>query len=90
MLASISAALSVLFEGGARSHFRTAAGNGAYQSVCFYRDNLWCFHLRFTDVIDVVQAIKTHPDSEVGKCLKIGAVTCCVDPLNCFMQNRLV
>lgn len=43
----------------------------------------------FTDVIDVVQAIKTHPDSEVGKCLKIGAVTCCVDPLNCFMQNRL-
>ena len=26
-------------------------------------------------MIDVVQAIKTHPDSEVGKCLKIGAVT---------------
>ena len=51
---------------------------------------MWCFHLRFTDVIDVVQAIKTHPVSEVAKCLKIGAVTCCVDPLNCFLQNRLV
>ena len=43
---------------------------------------------RFTDVIDVVQAIKTHPDAEVAKCLKIGAVTCCVDPLNSFMENR--
>ncbi|XP_078357511.1 dynein axonemal assembly factor 9-like isoform X1 [Oculina patagonica] len=43
----------------------------------------------FTDVTDVVQAIKTHPDAEVAKCLKIGAVTCCVDPLNTFMENRL-
>ncbi|XP_068708667.1 dynein axonemal assembly factor 9-like [Montipora foliosa] len=43
----------------------------------------------FTDVIDVVQAIKMHPDGEVAKCLRIGAVTCCVDPLNSFMENRL-
>lgn len=44
--------------------------------------------VRFTDVTDVVQAIRTHPDAEVAKCLKIGAVTCCVDPLNTFMENR--
>ena len=37
---------------------------------------------------DVVQAIRTHPDAEVAKCLKIGAVTCCIDPLNTFMENR--
>ena len=41
-------------------------------------------------MIDVVQAIKTHPDAEVAKCLKIGAVTCCVDPLNSFMENRYI
>ena len=40
--------------------------------------------------MDVVQAIRTHPDAEVAKCLKIGAVTCCVDPLNTFMENRWV
>ena len=37
---------------------------------------------------DVVQAVRTHPDAEVAKCLKIGAVTCCIDPLNTFMENR--
>ena len=49
---------------------------------------LFDFVLRFTDVADVVQAIMTHPDAQVTKCLKIGAVTCCIDPLNTFMQNR--
>ena len=39
-------------------------------------------------MIDVVQAIKMHPDGEVAKCLRIGAVTCCVDPLNSFMESR--
>ena len=39
-------------------------------------------------MIDVVQAIMTHPNADVAKRLKIGAVTCCVDPLNCFMENR--
>jgi len=43
----------------------------------------------FTDVMDVVRAVKTHPDAGVAKCLRIGAVTCCVDPLNCFRENRL-
>ncbi|KAJ7385532.1 hypothetical protein OS493_015104 [Desmophyllum pertusum] len=43
----------------------------------------------FTDVTNVVQAIMTHPDVEVAKCVKIGAVTCCLDPLNTFMENRL-
>lgn len=43
----------------------------------------------FTDVMDVVRAVKTHPDAEVAKCLRIGAVTCCMDPLNCFRENRL-
>lgn len=37
---------------------------------------------------DVLQAIRTHPDAEVAKCLKIGAVTCCIDPLNTFIENR--
>jgi len=46
------------------------------------------FVIRFTDVADVVQAIRTHPDAEVAKCLKIGAVTCCIDPLNTFIENR--
>ncbi|XP_077992587.1 dynein axonemal assembly factor 9-like [Glandiceps talaboti] len=42
----------------------------------------------FTDVLEVVQAIACHPDSDVGRLLKIGAVTACVDPLNCFMTHR--
>ena len=49
---------------------------------------LFHFVIRFTDVADVVQAIWTHPDPEVAKCLRIGAVTCCIDPLNTFMENR--
>lgn len=47
-----------------------------------------CLIIRFTDVMDVVRAVKTHPDAEVAKCLRIGAVTCCMDPLNCFRENR--
>ncbi|XP_058958401.2 dynein axonemal assembly factor 9 isoform X1 [Pocillopora verrucosa] len=43
----------------------------------------------FTDVAEVIQAIRTHPDAEMSKCVKIGAVTCCVDPLNTFMEHRL-
>ncbi|XP_022802915.1 uncharacterized protein C20orf194-like isoform X2 [Stylophora pistillata] len=43
----------------------------------------------FTDIAEVIQAIRTHPDSEMSKCVKIGAVTCCVDPLNTFMGHRL-
>ena len=49
---------------------------------------LFHFVIRFTDVADVVQAIRTHPDPEVARCLRIGAVTCCIDPLNTFMENR--
>uniref|UniRef100_A0ABM0M9L4 Uncharacterized protein C20orf194-like n=1 Tax=Saccoglossus kowalevskii TaxID=10224 RepID=A0ABM0M9L4_SACKO len=42
----------------------------------------------FTDVFDVVQAIACHPDPEIGRSLKIGAVSTCVDPLNSFMTHR--
>lgn len=56
--------------------------------MAFQESNMPCFVLRFTDVTNVVQAIMTHPDVEVAKCVKIGAVTCCLDPLNTFMENR--
>lgn len=39
----------------------------------------------FTDTADVIQAIVSHPDPEVSKHLKIGAVTVCVDESNTFM-----
>ena len=43
---------------------------------------------RFTDIVDVVQAITNHPDPHVTQSVKIGAVTCCVDPRNMFMEHR--
>ncbi|XP_060073283.1 dynein axonemal assembly factor 9-like [Ylistrum balloti] len=41
------------------------------------------------DIVQVVQAIQCHPDPEVRKVTKIGAVTVCVDPLNAYMERRL-
>uniref|UniRef100_A0A4W5LNV3 DAAF9 domain-containing protein n=1 Tax=Hucho hucho TaxID=62062 RepID=A0A4W5LNV3_9TELE len=45
---------------------------------------------RCTDVLDVVQAVLSHPDAVVQACFTIGAVTACVDPLSSYMEHRLV
>lgn len=48
-----------------------------------------CFDLcRYTDVLDVVQAVLFHPDPVVQACFTIGAVTACVDPLTSCMEHR--
>ncbi|XP_039335392.1 dynein axonemal assembly factor 9 isoform X2 [Saimiri boliviensis] len=44
----------------------------------------------YTDVIDVVQALQTHPDSNVKASFAIGAITACVDPLSCYMEHRFL
>ncbi|XP_053783277.1 dynein axonemal assembly factor 9 isoform X3 [Desmodus rotundus] len=44
----------------------------------------------YTDVIDVVQALQTHPDSNVRSSFTIGAVTVCVEPLSCYMEHRFL
>uniref|UniRef100_A0A8C8LXM1 Uncharacterized protein n=1 Tax=Oncorhynchus tshawytscha TaxID=74940 RepID=A0A8C8LXM1_ONCTS len=43
-----------------------------------------------TDVLDVVQAVLSHPDAVVQACFTIGAVTACVDPLSSYMEHRFV
>ncbi|XP_056914370.1 uncharacterized protein C20orf194 homolog isoform X1 [Takifugu flavidus] len=42
----------------------------------------------YTDVLDVVQALLSHPDPSVPACFTIGAVTACVEPLASFMEHR--
>ncbi|XP_069601233.1 dynein axonemal assembly factor 9 [Ranitomeya imitator] len=42
----------------------------------------------YADVLDVVQAVHTHPDPLVKSSFVIGAVTACVDPLGCIMEHR--
>ncbi|XP_009946557.1 PREDICTED: uncharacterized protein C20orf194-like, partial [Leptosomus discolor] len=44
----------------------------------------------YTDVIDVVQALQTHPDPDVRSTFIIGAVNTCVEPLSCYMEHRLL
>ncbi|XP_075420038.1 dynein axonemal assembly factor 9 isoform X2 [Tenrec ecaudatus] len=44
----------------------------------------------YTDVIDVVQALQTHPDSSVKSSFTIGAITVCVEPLSCYMEHRFL
>nr|XP_033809053.1 uncharacterized protein C20orf194 homolog isoform X1 [Geotrypetes seraphini] len=44
----------------------------------------------YTDVIDVVQALQTHPDLTVKSSFVIGAVTSCIDPLSCYMEHRFL
>ena len=44
----------------------------------------------YTDVIDVVQALQTHPDSNVKSSFTIGAITVCVEPLSCYMEHRYI
>ncbi|XP_053109584.1 dynein axonemal assembly factor 9 isoform X2 [Hemicordylus capensis] len=44
----------------------------------------------YTDVIDVVQALQTHPDADVKASFVIGAVSTCVEPLSCYMEHRFL
>uniref|UniRef100_A0A8C8TH10 Dynein axonemal assembly factor 9 n=1 Tax=Peromyscus maniculatus bairdii TaxID=230844 RepID=A0A8C8TH10_PERMB len=44
----------------------------------------------YTDIIDVVQALQTHPDPNVKSYFSIGAVTVCVEPLSCYMEHRFL
>ncbi|XP_042550314.1 dynein axonemal assembly factor 9 isoform X3 [Dipodomys spectabilis] len=44
----------------------------------------------YTDVIDVVQAVQTHPDPNVKSLFTIGAITVCVEPLSCYMEHRFL
>ncbi|XP_010134514.1 PREDICTED: uncharacterized protein C20orf194 homolog, partial [Buceros rhinoceros silvestris] len=44
----------------------------------------------YTDVIDVIQALQTHPDPDVKSFFIIGAVNTCVEPLSCYMEHRLL
>ncbi|KAB1262596.1 uncharacterized protein Cadr_000021389 [Camelus dromedarius] len=44
----------------------------------------------YTDVIDVIQALQTHPDSNVKSSFTIGAITVCVEPLSCYMEHRFL
>ncbi|XP_068194769.1 dynein axonemal assembly factor 9 [Antennarius striatus] len=42
----------------------------------------------YTDVLDVVQSVLSHPDPVVRAGFTIGAVTACVDPLASCMEHR--
>ncbi|KAH0615734.1 hypothetical protein JD844_026118 [Phrynosoma platyrhinos] len=44
----------------------------------------------YTDVIDIVQALQTHPDADVKASFVIGAITTCVEPLSCYMEHRFL
>ena len=48
------------------------------------------FPASYTDVIDVVQALQIHPDSNVKSSFSIGAITVCVEPLSCYMEHRYI
>ena len=55
----------------------------------FHHRTKECFSFsRFTDVVDVVQAITNHPNKDIARKLKIGAVTICVDATNTYMTDR--
>lgn len=53
-------------------------------SSCLYK-YVCC---RYTDVLDVVQAVICHPDPQVQSKVSLGAVTACIDPLTSFMEHR--
>ncbi|XP_015199322.2 dynein axonemal assembly factor 9 [Lepisosteus oculatus] len=44
----------------------------------------------YTDAIEVVQALQSHPDPGVQSAFTIGAVTACVDPLSSYMEHRFL
>ncbi|XP_043552353.1 dynein axonemal assembly factor 9 isoform X2 [Chiloscyllium plagiosum] len=43
----------------------------------------------YTDIIDVVQAIQMHPDSEVQSAFVIGTIATCINPQCSTMEHRL-
>ncbi|XP_035465310.1 dynein axonemal assembly factor 9 isoform X4 [Scophthalmus maximus] len=42
----------------------------------------------YTDVLDVVQAVLSHPDPVIQACFSIGSVTACVDPFASYLEHR--
>lgn len=44
----------------------------------------------YAETMDVVRAILTHPNSQIREQIKIGAVTVCINPDNCFLENRFI
>ncbi|KAG8453283.1 hypothetical protein GDO86_000063 [Hymenochirus boettgeri] len=44
----------------------------------------------YSDVVDVVQALNTHPDPDVRSSFAIAAATTCVNPVSCFMEHRFI
>uniref|UniRef100_A0A8C5I7D8 Uncharacterized protein n=1 Tax=Gouania willdenowi TaxID=441366 RepID=A0A8C5I7D8_GOUWI len=48
------------------------------------------FIIRYTDALDVIQAVLFHPDPVVQACFTIGAVTACVNPLTSVMEHRFM
>ncbi|XP_067389762.1 dynein axonemal assembly factor 9 isoform X3 [Emydura macquarii macquarii] len=44
----------------------------------------------YTDVIDVVQALQTHPDPDVKSSFIIGTISTCIEPLSCYMEHRFL
>lgn len=43
----------------------------------------------YTETVNVARAILNHPDPIIRKQIKIGAVTVCINPENCFIEDRL-
>uniref|UniRef100_A0A8C1RWE3 Si:ch211-194c3.5 n=1 Tax=Cyprinus carpio TaxID=7962 RepID=A0A8C1RWE3_CYPCA len=54
-------------------------------SFCAY-----CMCCRYTDVMNVIQAITAHPDPQVHSQVTVGAVSACVNPLTSFIKHRLL
>ncbi|XP_036364603.1 uncharacterized protein C20orf194-like isoform X2 [Octopus sinensis] len=44
----------------------------------------------YTEIIDVVRAVHSHPDRHIAAQMDIGAVTVCVNPDNSFLENRFM
>ncbi|KAL2098751.1 hypothetical protein ACEWY4_005231 [Coilia grayii] len=42
----------------------------------------------YTDVLEVVQCVLSHPDPVVRSSVRIGAVSACVNPLSSYMEHR--
>ncbi|KAG7459014.1 hypothetical protein MATL_G00226730 [Megalops atlanticus] len=66
-------------------------GRGARHSALTRRNlRLLLLTPGYTDVVEVVQAVLTHPDPRTQESFSIGAITACVDPLSCYMEHRFL